>query len=266
MLEPESNSVADVLLAQLTPAPGDLAVNAAEIAATLGANSEVELAVFPEMFLGGYDLERVGETAVELEGPEVAVVRAAARGSNAALIVGAAERRGEGIANSLLAIDSDGEIVAVHRKTTLWGVEQEAFVAGESLTIVELAGRKVGLMLCYEVEFPEIARALAVAGAELLVTASANMAPHYDDHELASRARALDNRLCHIYVNRSGSENGLDFVAGTRLIDDEGQVVASADGAGEQAFVAKLPDRDIADGPADYLNNLPSVTSVVTAN
>ena len=266
MLEPESNDVTEVLLAQLTPQPGDLPANAVEIAATLGANSDVDLAVFPEMFLGGYDLERVDETAVELEGPEVAVVRAAAKGSNTAVIVGAAERCGDGVANSLLAIDSDGEIVAVHRKTTLWGVEQEAFVAGENLTIVELAGCKVGLMLCYEVEFPEIARALALAGAELLVTASANMAPYYDDHELASRARALDNRLCHIYVNRCGSENGLDFVAGTRLIDDEGQVVAAADGTEPQIIVAGLPSGTVAEGPADYLSHLPSVTSVVNAN
>ncbi|CAB4337971.1 unannotated protein [freshwater metagenome] len=254
----------EVLLAQLTPLPGDLATNASTVAGIVGGQSDIDLAVFPEMFLGGYDLGRAEETAVELDGPEVAVVRGAAKGAKTAVIIGVAEQRESSIANSLLAIDSDGMIVGVHRKTTLWGEEEAAFDAGQSLTIVNLAGRKIGLMLCYEVEFPEIARALAVAGADLLVTASANMAPYYDDHELASRARALDNRLCHIYVNRSGSENGLDFVAGTRVIDDEGQVVASADGAGEQAFVAKLPDRDIADGPADYLSNLPSVTSVTT--
>jgi predicted amidohydrolase len=258
--------VTEVLLAQLTPLPGDVATNASTVAAIVGGQSDIDLAVFPEMFLGGYDLGRVEETAVELDGPEVAVVRGAAKGAKTAVIIGVAEKRDSSIANSLLAIGSDGVIVGVHRKTTLWGAEQDVFEAGQSLTIVRLAGRKIGLMLCYEIEFPEIARALAVAGADLLVTASANMDPYYEDHELASRARALDNRLCHVYVNRSGSENGLKFVAGTRLVDDEGQVVASADGVDDQAFVAKLPDRDIADGPADYLSNLPSVTSVTTAN
>lgn len=266
MLEPESNDVTDVLLAQLTPLPGDLATNASTVAGIVGGQSDIDLAVFPEMFLGGYDLGRAEETAVELEGPEVAVVRGAAKGAKTAVIIGVAEKREGSISNSLVAIDSDGEIVGVHRKTTLWGEEEAAFEAGQSLTLVNLAGRKIGLMLCYEVEFPEIARALAVAGADLLVTASANMAPYYDDHELASRARALDNRLCHVYVNRSGSESGLNFVAGTRVIDGEGQVVASADGAGEQALVATIPELVAAEGPSDYLSNLPCVTSVVGAN
>ena len=256
----------DVLLAQLTPLPGELGANAATAAALISARHEVDLAVYPEMFLGGYDLGRAEETAVSLDGPEVAVVRGAAKGANTAVIIGLAERRDGSIANSLLAIDSDGAIAGVHRKTTLWGEEQGIFGAGESLTIVQIAGRKIGLMVCYEVEFPEIARALAVAGADLLVTASANMAPYYDDHELASRARALDNRLCHAYVNRVGSESGIEFVGGTRLIDDEGLVIAVADGPDEQGLVATLPDRTIAEGPADYLSNLPSVTSVVTAN
>ena len=258
--------MANVLLAQLTPLPGDLAANASAVAAALGAHGDVDLAVFPEMFLGGYDLSRVSETATALDGPEVAVVRGAAKGAGTAVIIGIAEQCDGGAANSLVAIGSDGEIVGVHRKTTLWGAEEEAFVAGESLTTVDLAGHKIGLMLCYEIEFPEIARALALAGADLLVTASANMAPYYDDHELASRARALDNRLCHIYVNRSGSENGLEFVAGTRLIDDDGQIIASAEGATEQLFVAKIPAVTAAEGPADYLRNLPSVTSVVSGN
>jgi predicted amidohydrolase len=258
--------VTEVLLAQLTPLPADLGANAASVAAIVGGQTEVDIAVFPEMFLGGYDLSRVDETAVALDGPEVAVVRGAAKGANTAVIIGLAERRDSSISNSLLAIDGDGAIVGVHRKTTLWGDEQEVFEAGRSLTIVQLAGRKLGLMLSYETEFPEIARDLAVAGADLLVTASANMEPYYDDHALASRARALDNRMCHVYVNRSGSENGLQFVAGTRVVDDEGQVVAAADGADAQVFVAKLPSGTVADGPSDYLSNLPSVTGVVTAN
>lgn len=256
----------NVLLAQLAPLPAGMGANAASVAAIVGGQAELDLAVFPEMFLGGYDLSRVDETAVALDGPEVAVLRGAAKGTRTAVIIGIAERRENSVSNSLLAIDGDGAIVGVHRKTTLWGEEQDVFEAGQSLTIVQLAGRKVGLMLCYETEFPEIARALAVAGADLLVTASANMEPYYDDHELASRARALDNRLCHVYVNRSGSENGLKFVAGTRLIDDEGQVIAEADGADDQVFVAKLPSGTISEGPANYLSNLPSVTGVVTAN
>ncbi len=253
-----------VLLAQLDPSPGEPAQNAAAVGVALKLTERVDLAVLPEMFLGGYDLSQVEQSAVEIDSPEVAAIRGAAAANSTAVLVGLAERRAEGIANSLLAIEADGQIAGVHRKTTLWGGERDLFEAGQQLTIVNLAGRRIGLMLCYEIEFPEIARALALAGADLLVTASANMAPYYDDHELASRARALDNRLSHVYVNRVGSQNGLDFVGGSRLVDSGGAVVASADGIEQQSFVATALQQAPAAGSVDYLNNLPTVTDVVT--
>jgi predicted amidohydrolase len=254
--------VSGVLLAQLTPVSGDPAANAATVAATLGQQNEVGLAVFPDAFLGGYDLGRAEQTAVALDGPEIAVIRGAAKGANTAVIIGFSELRQDSISSSLLAVDGDGAIVGVHRRTVLWGEEADVFEEGDSLTIVNLMGRSVGLMLCYEVEFPEISRALAIAGADLLVTASANADAYYDDHDLASRARALDNRLPHIYVNRVGSESGVQFAGGTRVVDDQGRIVAAAVGLEEEIFVVEVPDRSVRDGSTDYVRNLPGVMNV----
>lgn len=251
-----------VLLAQLNPVPGDPATNAATVAATLGQHSGAGLAVFPDAFLGGYDLGRVGQAAVALDSPEIAVIRGAAKGTNTAVIIGFSELRRDSISSSLLAVDGDGVIVGVHRRTMLWGEEADVFEEGDSLTVVNLMGRRIGLMLCYEVEFPEISRALAIAGADLLVTASANMAAYYDDHDLASRARALDNRIPHIYVNRVGTESGAQFAGGTRVVDDQGRIAAAATGAEEDVFVVELPDRSVFDGPSDYVRHLPDVTNV----
>ena len=156
-----------VLLAQLVPKLGDLAANAATAAAAIGMRPEADLAIFPELYLGGYDLATVGQTAVELDGPELEVVRRAAAEAKTAVLIGLAEKSGESVANSLVAIDEAGEVVCVHRKIALWGDETDSFQAGTDLKLVELAGRRIGLLICYEIEFPDMARALAVPGAVL---------------------------------------------------------------------------------------------------
>jgi predicted amidohydrolase len=112
------------------------------------------------------------------------------------------------------------------------------------------------VLLCFDMEFPEPARALAAAGADLLVTAAANMEPYYADHELASRARALDNRLPHVYVNRVGAQAGLRFVGGSRLIAPDGSVQLQCP-EGESLTTATLPPGDQGDEEVQYLAQVP---------
>ncbi|MDO8211822.1 nitrilase-related carbon-nitrogen hydrolase [Conexibacter sp. CPCC 206217] len=237
-----------VLLAQLDPAPGDPGANAATIAATLADHPEAQLAVFPELFLTGYDLERVlalalvPPDAATAAGDAVAAARApraadpfaticeAARRHRTALLVGFPELTIDGgVANALACIDADGRHVATYRKANLFAAEAAAFVAGDELLVVELAGHRIGLLTCFDVEFPEPARLLARAGAQLLVTVAANMEPYGPDHALAARARALDNRLPHVYVNRVGSEAGLRFVGGSAVLAPDGSPIAQLD-------------------------------------
>ena len=246
-----------VVLAQVSPVPGAVETNISRATAIVAENTEAELAVFPELFVAGYDISAAAEHAVEPAAVELRPLREAARQAGTAVLVGLAERRDGKPANSLLAIDERGEVAGVHRKTVLWGEESKCFEPGGAMTMIGLAGRRVGLMICYEIEFPELARALAVAGADLLVTSSANMEPYYEDHELSGRARALDNRVPHVYVNRVGREAGLRFAGGTRAIGPDGSLIAAA-GEGEEVLIADLPAAPAPDGsPTDYLRNLP---------
>lgn len=217
-----------VLLAQLDPAPGDVDANAATIAAALAEHPDVELAVFPELFLTGYDLERVAALALTPDQAPLPSLVALARRHGTALLFGFAERTASGgVANAVACIDADGRWAATYRKTHLFdGPERSLFEVGEELLVVELAGRRVAPMICFDVEFPEPARLLARAGAELLVTVAANMEPYGPDHALALRARALDNRLPHVYVNRVGMEAGLRFVGGSAAVAAGGVPVA----------------------------------------
>ena len=242
------------LLAQLPPVPRATQANARR-AAEVVVGADVDLVVLPELWLSGYELERVHESALELDSPELGALRGSAADAGTAIVVGFPERRGSSVANSVALIDERGELAAVYRKVQLFGQEQEVFEAGEELVVAELAGRCVGPLICFDIEFPEHARALARAGADLLVTASANMEPFYGDHQIASRARALDNRRAHLYCNRCGAEAGLVFVGGSRAVRPDGTIAAQA-GGGEELLSAEIGREQNGDDRIDYLAQL----------
>jgi predicted amidohydrolase len=249
------------LLAQLAPASGDVNRNVARLEEVVHEHDGVDLAVFPELFLSGYEPARADELACAADSEELERVRNAAAASATAVIVGFCERTDQGaVANSAACIDVDGSLAAVYRKTHLFAEdERRAFCAGDELFVVTLAGRRVAPMICFDMEFPEPARALCREGAELLVTASANMAPYGSDHDLAARARALENRRPHLYVNRVGSSGGRQFLGGSRAIDAYGRVTASASagtGAHELLLEVEVPQMSDTSGDVDYLQHV----------
>jgi (R)-amidase len=241
------------LLAQLAPAPRDVDANAARVAATLRERPDVDLAVFPELFLGGFTIDRLDELALAPDARPLRAIEEAATVARTAVVVGFAERLADGYANSLACIGADGRLEGVYRKTHLFGAEQEAFVPGDEQLVVSLAGALIAPLICFDIEFPEPARAGARGGAEMLVTASANMVPYYADHRLAARARALDNRLAHLYVNRVGSEGRHRFVGGSRAVGPDGTVLIEASDEHEEVLVATVRGPDRPDPLVDYV-------------
>ena len=157
-----------IALAQLSPGLRETEANIDTVRRVVAEHPEADLIVFPELFLSGYTVTDVDELAVRLDDPELESLADVAREHSTALIVGAAERVSDGVANSAICVDERGDFVAVYRKVQVYGGdESDAFVAGDELLVAELCGVKVGLMICFDVEFPEVARALARAGAEL---------------------------------------------------------------------------------------------------
>jgi predicted amidohydrolase len=229
-----------VTLAQLAPSPRDVPANLARARELIAASPGSDLLVMPELFLSGYELDNVEELAVDLDGPEVGELRAAARDAGVAVVVGLAERFGDVIANSAVCIDAGGDMVGVYRKTHPFGEERGTYALGEELVTVELGGRVLGLMICFDMEFPEVARALAARGADMLVTISANMPPFELDHDVFARARALENGLPHVYVNRVGEEDGVPFSGGSLALDPDARVLAAAGPEEERVVTAEI--------------------------
>ena len=240
------------LLAQLAPAPRDPDANAERVARALRERPDADLAVFPELFIGGYTLRHLDELAMTADAAPLSAIAEAAAATRTAVVVGFAERLADGVANSAACFDADGSLAGVYRKTHLFGAEAEAFTPGGEQLVVPLAGALVAPLICFDIEFPEPARAVARAGATLLVTPSANMAPYWADHELASRARALDNRIAHLYANRVGSEGRHQFVGGSRAVAPDGSTLIEASEDQEELLVVAVGRQDAPD-VVDYL-------------
>lgn len=230
------------LLAQLACCAGALERNLLRLEELLARHRRSQLAIFPELFLQGCGPATAAKLAIAIEDPAIERVRATAKHNDTAVIVGFAERLSDGrVANSAVCVDRDGSLVGVHRKTQLFGrLERNLFTEGEDLLLVTLAGWAIAPLICFEAEFPEHARALARAGAELLITIAANMEPYGAEQELACRARALDNRRPHLYVNGVGACEGMRFPGGSCAIDRDGRALASL-GEQEQVLEVEVP-------------------------
>jgi predicted amidohydrolase len=251
------------LLAQLSPKVGAVSENAERAATAIAEHPEADLAVFPELFLSGYALRGLEQVSRETDAAELQLIQAVAADANTAVVVGFAERCKDGFGNSAACIDETGRLVAIYRKTHLFGEEAEVFTAGEELVLVSLAGRKVAPLICFDIEFPEPARRLAQAGAELITTISANFKPFAIDHSIPTLSRAIENRLPHLYSNMVGFSDGFEFVGGSRSMSPLGEVLYEAPAEQEEIAIVPVADRAGVDERADYvplLRDMPDVS------
>jgi predicted amidohydrolase len=245
-----------VTLAQLEPRSRDVPANLARAQELLAKKGDGELIVFPELFLSGYVLEDVEPLAIDLDGPELGALRGSARAASTAVVVGVAERTASGVANSAVCIDATGELAGVYRKTHLFGAEREAYVAGDSLSTIRLGARTLGVMICFDMEFPEVARTLTAQGADLLVSIAANPSPFELDHRLFAQTRALENGLPHIYVNRVGSDAGVVFRGESLAVDPDARVLADLGSDDERVASADIGEPGRRDARTSYLDLL----------
>jgi predicted amidohydrolase len=241
------------LLAQLSCRIGDVEGNTARAVDAIRSHPEADIAIFPELYLSGYTYRGLDELARPPDSPELGRIAAAAKDAGTAVVVGFAERLPDGVGNSLACFDADGSLAGVYRKTHLYGGEVEAaFKEGEELLIVDLAGRRVAPLICFDIEFPEPARQVTLAGADLLVTASANMDPFYKDHAVATVARAHENRRPHLYTNMVGKGDGLVFIGASRSVAPTGETLAEASRDREELLVVPVADLTGFDEATDY--------------
>jgi len=215
-------------LAQIPLVDGAVAPNLARVLeATARRREGSGLIVFPEATLTGFPTrENVRDVAETLDGPSLSKVRDAARDANIGVVVGLAEREGERFYNTTVLIDERGDIALRYRKTHLWATDVGVFTPGDRYEVCEFKGTTVGLLICYDIEFPETARAVASLGAEMLVVTNGNMDPFGPVHRRAIVARAMENQMFAALVNRIGDgDDNLTFPGETALVSPFGDVL-----------------------------------------
>ncbi|MCW8306214.1 carbon-nitrogen hydrolase family protein [Acidiphilium sp. PA] len=221
----------------------DAAISLLDATARAASQRGAALLVLPELFCTGYNLgaDRARSLAMSREDARFTKIRAIARAHGIALCLGFPEIAAGGVANSAALIDAAGEILLTYRKIHLFGALDRAMFAvrGGGFPVVAWRGFTVGLAICYDIEFPETARALALAGADLILVPTALMPP-YDvvaDHVIP--ARAYENQVFIAYANHCGSEDGLAYIGKSSICGPDGAILAKA-AAGPELILAML--------------------------
>ncbi|MBD8476159.1 carbon-nitrogen hydrolase family protein [Pseudomonas sp. CFBP 8770] len=197
------------------------------------AQWEVELLVLPEMFLSGYNIgaEAARTLAQASDGANAEQVAQIARQFGLAILYGYPELDEQGnVYNAVQLIDRTGARLGNYRKTHLFGdADRAMFSAGtQAPALLEFNGWKLGLLICYDLEFPENARRLAAAGAELILVPTANMVPYGFIAEVTVRSRAFENQCYVAYANYCGKEEEFEYCGLSSIAGADGQQIAKA--------------------------------------
>jgi len=216
-------------------------------AAALGAR----LVVLPERWNGVHGREGTLAAAETLDGPSLAAAAGWARELGVALVAGSiGERIADGVpANTSVALDEAGAVVAAYRKVHMFDVdvggrayrESDEASAGDALVCARLAGVTVGMTVCYDLRFPELYRALTLAGARVLAVPSAFTTATGPDHwEPLLRARAIENQAFVLAADQVGRHATGARSHGRSMIVDPWGVVLAQVPDGEGVAVADL--------------------------
>ncbi|WP_209424716.1 carbon-nitrogen hydrolase family protein [Pararhodobacter sp. SW119] len=238
--------------------PGDLPATVAEVARVAGLAAGADLLVFPEGFLTGYHIPGLAPGGLPGVEDALAEVGAIAAQSGLTLVMGTHTDTGGALHNSAVVFDGTGaELGRYHKRTLFGGWEQATFVPGDQPLTFTAGGLRVGVAICYDVEFPELIRAYAREGVQLVVVPTALMAPHDRVARLVVPVRALENQIFLGYANRCGQEPGLDFVGLSCICGPRGQVLAET-GTGSAMVSAQLDPAMLAAERAEssYLDDL----------
>jgi predicted amidohydrolase len=224
-----------IALVQLRPADGDKQRNlaAAGEAVAAAAAAGAQLAVLPEYALAGFPVERMRELAEPLDGPSLAAFRELAVRAGVCLVAGLPRLAASAeIFDTTVVVAPDGGLLTVYDKTHLFDRERAVFTPGAALQPpFEHDGIRFGVLCCFDIEFPEPARTLALRGAQCLLVPSANMEPWGPSHRAFVRARALENHCFVAYANAVGEASGYRFEGESRLVDPRGRVLCDAEHA-----------------------------------
>lgn len=236
---PTAGPMLRLAVSQALAAPGDPAENLRRLDRTAAdaAAGGATLLLTPEMGLSGYAIgaDAVRRLAEPADGPIAQAVAAIARRHRLAIVYGYPERAHDAdgsprVYNAAQLIDATGTPRLHYRKTHRYGaIDAAQFDAGDRLgPVAMLDGWQVGLLICYDVEFPEAVRTLALQGADLVLVPTANMVGFDAVATTLVPARAWENACMVAYANTCGAEGEVVYGGLSVVASADGRVLAQA--------------------------------------
>jgi len=235
-----------VAVVQMHPRLGEVSdnlVRMGEFIDQICAAQKVDLIVFPELATTGYECGvRFAELAERVPGPTVNLLaqRAADYGTHIAFGMVAKERVESIIYNAAVLVGPDGELIGNYRKVHLRGEERLAFRPGYRYPVLETNFGQVGLLIGWDLAFPEVARSLALDGAELVAVCANWARPDVEEWQTYVLARAYENSIFIAAANRVGEEYTYSFFGQSTIVGPRGEVHASVDEDIEGYCVARI--------------------------
>jgi predicted amidohydrolase len=220
-----------VAVAQFVPRPGDVRWNISqvlELASQAGVRG-TDLVVLPELVTTGYYMfERFRQLAEPLDGPTVTILQELARRYDMHVVLGMAERGEEGAVHDSAVLVGPAGLRGVYRKMHLWDTERDVFVPGDGVVVQDTgtALGHLGLLVCYDLEFPITVERVATAGASLLAAPAAFSNLTLWRATLEARARDLGVPV--VAANRLGGEMDSTFCGHSTVMAPDGTVLADA--------------------------------------
>jgi len=225
---------------------GDLSANRSKIIDNikLAADQSAEMVIFPECALTGYCYESLAEAAPAAEsatGPTAAAIANACRQANIYAVYGYIEKDGGQYYNAARVIGPDGP-VGNYRKVHLpfLGVDRFLAPGDRQFEVFDLPFGRVGINICYDASFPESARALKLLGADLIVLPTNWPTGAWRTAEFLVNARANENHVNFVAVDRVGTERGWHFIGRSKIIDFNGDTLIEGGADAEALLTADL--------------------------
>jgi predicted amidohydrolase len=240
-------TVTRIVCQQLAPRVGEPEANRLRATAAIvdALEAGARLIVLPELSTSGYmfdSLDELRAAALRPSDPLFSMWADLVRRADAVVIAGFAEVDDDGaLYNSAVVVDGSG-VRAVYRKTHLWDREKLFFSIGNELPpVIETSVGRIGVLICYDLEFPELSRRLAVEGADVLVVPTnwprmPKLLGVVRPEVVTAMAIARINRLAVAACDRSGDERGQQWNHGTSIIDLTGEIVAATEEIGGSAI------------------------------
>jgi predicted amidohydrolase len=191
----------------------------------------IQLMIFPELSITGYVCrDHFYQLAEGLNGPSISFVKRISKENSMSIVFGlpTTGRVKNVIYNSSIMVNPDGRVCSydkLYLPTHSVFEEKRYFRPGNKVKSFEVRGVNIGMSICYDLYFPEIYRILALKGVELVICISASPSTRKEYFEMLIRARAIENGIFMVLVNRVGIEDGLSFWGGSQIVGPNGDII-----------------------------------------